>query len=212
MKTPSPPADHGCCRPRAGKLGLSGFVAALALSAVVPAGCHTEDFGPCFPEMKIGDRIEVTVLEKWDEQSQYQGGLERPNCGYDQDLPPGAVVEFQVVGHYERSNASCDYVMGSAALAGASLSAPSSLPRFGPDAAVQASYYATLADRCAGRWYVAVIQPEGSAGIFAPAVPGEVPPVVLARIFAPDPNITCPAAMGEERSACSFVATAKRLP
>ncbi|MDX2056076.1 MAG: hypothetical protein SFV15_26985 [Polyangiaceae bacterium] len=180
--------------------------------------CHSEDFGPCHPEVATGDKFRVTLLEEWPENSQYAfvatsfdaSPTDTSGCNYKPDLVPGTQLDFQVGGSVERYNAGCDARVGSVTVTGIVFGESGRTGLAAEELLVQSAYRATLPDGCTGGWRVGVVQPRGSAGRFSPAVAGQVPPLVVVREFQPDPNASCLTAT-EKSSVCLFAATAEPL-
>jgi len=173
-----------------------------------------EDYGPCHPELKNGEKLRVTLLEEWNQGSQFQvvntsSSQGFYGCGYKPELAAGTTLQIQLVGNSESGRAGCDDRLATFALDGVTLEGgPFGLSGQG-DALVQASNRASFPDGCSGGWEAALILPRGSRGIFAAAIPGEVPPVALVRNFYPDKNAPC-AAAPEVAYTCLFAATAER--
>lgn len=177
--------------------------------------------GPCFG-LGLGERYQVQLLERYDEQSSYDfelGGPAPRSCGADFDLKPTDGVTVRVVEQQQGDPCDVNRVEIESSV-GQELGPPA--PREfallqGTSSVFQAYRSATIAG-CAGVWGLVVksqVEPEGEDGNpFLEATPGEVPPIVLVRGFSVDEMTPeCRALLGEGTVTCmdQFVAEVTRL-
>jgi hypothetical protein len=151
-------------------------------------------------------RYKIGVMDLYNEQSAFTyngslvvsaGGASRGTCAQMDGIGPGVSLELQAVGTVEDSTQTCKLIAANL------LSAPSQIVQSDPFAQADQSYarnqiqqyalmYAAIGvtvSGCAGGLGLAIL-PGGPSGAFAPAVPGELPPALLYRIFTPSSG-TC---------------------
>jgi hypothetical protein len=163
---------------------------------------------PCWG-LEKGHTYSVDVLAAYGPESEYEWApppvQNRPSCGVDLDIGVGTTLEFEVVEYLDLPAASClksgARVSGlTSALEGSAGSRPGGPPGDRP-APVYAGGPVTL-NGCPGAWGMQLAE-VGTGAPFAAPVPGQVPPVVLVRVFVPLPESEECTHIGDPRTLCA---------
>jgi hypothetical protein len=169
--------------------------------ALYLAGCSTP---PCKSGPQASGRYRVTVNEPYTEQSQFtfDSNLTRqtvPNrCAGPFGAGAGAQLEFRTIGTIVKRDDECTLVAADlTATSGDAVVLGRSSDSSGLLEVQQTNAYFFAADKvetggCRGIVAFEVIAGRAPDGLFSAPVPGQYPPAVLYRLFAPEQNDAAP--------------------
>jgi hypothetical protein len=158
----------------------------------------------------VGDRLRVTVIERWNEQSQYTylSATPGPDCAFDADLGPGSTFLVRI-DSIEHEGPQCLVRIGTprelegVEFLGKDLGAYTSLgsPIF------SSRHRVRVGETCSGIWTITL--GKLFADPLSEPIPGQHPPAVMIRRFGTRTPEQC--GMTEESSRCFFVIRLERV-
>lgn len=161
----------------------------VLVALFVTIGCD-DPLPPCSYDLEKGQRLGLTVIEPFDMGSRFRFEEKRvvlqgpQGCHRFDGLAPGVGMEIQITGEAE-VHYGCNPVTAFVSKAPAQVTLNGTLP--GSFAQVGAllgiGHRVTIGD-CSGTWFIN-LNGRGHVGHLAEPVPGQDPPVVMHREFAP---------------------------
>lgn len=157
---------------------VTGCLIALTLSA---SGACTKI---CADGVESNGKYRFTVVEPWREGGTFRFDSryalrDVEGCGKLDGLTGGATIDLAGVG--EAAAGECNYVVGKVEQAPAEVALE--VHRGGGEGFIAATHEVTIAG-CAGYWSL-VFRAVTQQGVFSTPATGELPPVILNRLFQP---------------------------
>jgi hypothetical protein len=147
----------------------------------------------CTSAVETGRTYSATVLEPYSKTGKYPGSDpvgrgSAASCEALGDISEGAVVAVEMTGHEDDGN--CARAVGRITQAPSPVTLQAPTAELGHRSALLSSAAKVVIGGCRGSWYISYFRGPlaQTDDPFAAPTAGEVPPAVMRRQFAPDPD------------------------
>ncbi len=158
----------------------------------VTIGCGDTPTPPCSYDLQEGQRLGLAVIEPYDMGSRFRFDEKRvvfrapQGCHRFDGLAPGVMMEIQITGEAEGYHSDCRPAMGFVSRPPAQIMLSGTLPRsFAHAGSMTGIGHRVRIGDCVGTWFIN-LKGRGRTGHLVEPVPGQDPPVVMHREFAPE--------------------------